>query len=44
LTALAGDVLADARTGHVLVGLLAAVGVRPSRRLRGRERRRTSAS
>jgi Transposase DDE domain group 1 len=42
LTALAGDMLADARTGkngrHALVGLAPAVCVRSARRLRRRER------
>ena len=47
LTAMAGEVLADARTGkngrHALVGLFAAIGVRTAGRLRRRERRRTAA-
>jgi hypothetical protein len=45
LTDMVGDVLADGRTGkngrHALVGIVAAVGVRTARWLRGRERRRT---
>ena len=46
LSAMAGERLADARTGkngrHALGGHVAAVGVRAARRIRGRQRRRAA--